>query len=48
MFDLLKVVVNGHLMDMEEVEPTPTDELIQEDCVVDSHPEDVGKDKDKE
>lgn len=33
-----KVVVNGHLVEMEEAKPFPSDDLIQEDCVAISNP----------
>lgn len=46
--DFVKVVVNGYLMDMEEVEPSPNDDLIQEDCIVVSNLEVGDEDKDEE
>lgn len=46
--DFIKVVVNGHLMDMEEFGPSPTNDPIQEDCTTVSNPEARGEDKDKE
>ena len=46
--DFFKVVINGHLVDMEEVEPSPTDDPIQEDRVAVSNPGVRGEDKDEE
>lgn len=46
--DFFKVVINGHLMNMEEDEPSPTDNPIQEDSVAVSNPEAMGEDKDEE
>lgn len=46
--DFFKVLVNGHLMDMEKVDPSPTDDPIQEDCAAVSNPEVRGEDKDEE
>lgn len=43
--DFFKVVVNGHIVDMEEVEPSLTDDSIQEDCVAVSNPEVRGEDE---
>lgn len=46
--DFFKVVVNGHLVDMEEADLSPTDELIQEDCVVDINLDVMGEGKNEE
>lgn len=46
--DFFKFVVNGHLVVMEEADPSPTNDLIQEDRVINSNPEVVGGDKNEE
>lgn len=46
--DFFKVVGNDHLVDMDKTEPSPTNDLIQEDRVVDSNPEVAGEHKDEE
>lgn len=46
--DFFKVVIKGHLVDMEQAEPSPSDDPIQEDNVDVSNPEARGEDKDEE
>lgn len=41
-------MINGHLVDMEEAELSPTDDPIQEDRVAVSNPGVTGEDKDEE
>ena len=45
--DFFKVVANGHLMDMEEVESSPSDDLVPEDHTTISNPGAGGEDKDE-
>lgn len=46
--DFFKVVVDGRLMDMEETESSPADDLTQDDCADDTSLEVVDGDKNEE
>lgn len=46
--DFFKVVINAHLVYMEEVKPSPTNDPIQEYRAAVSNLEDEGEDKDEE
>lgn len=46
--DFFKVVVDGRLVDMEETEPSPADDLAKEDCVDDTNHEVVNEDNNEE
>lgn len=46
--DFFKVMVDGRLVDMEETESSPTNDMTKEDCVDDTNPEVVGEDKNEE